>query len=541
MGALSPETGRYLLRRVLDMKTSQITNAPTPTICAWRGVRLVAFSLVVALAGTACGSASGEASSPDPAIERDTPIDTDRGNDTDTAGNSDAGELVSEEVGAPGEEIASAAQDPGPSVLDDEPGPPDPVVAKLENGRLATSGQRVHYMGTIDGATDFTMSLSQEGTFVRGEISYNSSPLTVLGTQTPQGWYLLREFDDGGRVTGSITIDNIIDGVIVDGAWGDADMEMSATGIDSNAYDLAPVLVVGDYGYAVAPFDDENHGPMGSMTISEITNSGVVIRLDANRGGPSFNMATVDTVELPRDGNIAVVDTTENGLDCALAITMFDGFAVVDYLDERTNCGFGNAASVVGIYVYRGPASGDSSAGEASSENTETGDVATAPLGAALTDSTFGPFELGQTWSTLTEDFGVEPFGSEQDLLFDGCYYVEIPGVSGSGGVALMLLNDGDNDDPSAAVVSRIEPLDLVVATSSGIGFGSTEADVLAAHDGAVSAESHVYLGDGAKYLTVSPADGAGSTILYETDETGTVISIRNGYVEPIKWVEGCA
>ncbi len=63
------------------------------------------------------------------------------------------------------------------------------------------------------------------------------------------------------------------------------------------------------------------------------------------------------------------------------------------------------------------------------------------------------------------------------------------------------------------------------------------------AYDNAIDEQPHKYLGQGAKYLRVvsNKADRDLSTILFETNEDGIVTSMRNGFSDPIRWVEGCA
>ncbi|MFN8081871.1 MAG: hypothetical protein U0Q19_20105 [Kineosporiaceae bacterium] len=73
--------------------------------------------------------------------------------------------------------------------------------------------------------------------------------------------------------------------------------------------------------------------------------------------------------------------------------------------------------------------------------------------------------------------------------------------------------------------------------TATGVGIGSTRAQVLAAYPGRVKATPHTYV-EGGQYLRV--LDGAGHAIVFETDEKGVVTLLRAGLVGPVDYIEGC-
>lgn len=85
--------------------------------------------------------------------------------------------------------------------------------------------------------------------------------------------------------------------------------------------------------------------------------------------------------------------------------------------------------------------------------------------------------------------------------------------------------------------VARIEAWsDSEVRTDTGIGIGSTEAEVRRAYPD-LTAEPHVYT-DG-QYLNVDLGDER--QLVFETDEAGVVSSFRVGSLPEVGWVEGCS
>lgn len=92
-------------------------------------------------------------------------------------------------------------------------------------------------------------------------------------------------------------------------------------------------------------------------------------------------------------------------------------------------------------------------------------------------------------------------------------------------------------------VVSRIELAHGSQQTAAGIGIGSTEAEVISAYPDSHEIGPHPYEGGQAKYLRVIAADGSRdvTTLLMETDEDGIVRQVRAGYLDPVRWIEGCA
>lgn len=86
--------------------------------------------------------------------------------------------------------------------------------------------------------------------------------------------------------------------------------------------------------------------------------------------------------------------------------------------------------------------------------------------------------------------------------------------------------------------VARVDIAQPDVLTLTGVGVGSTEAEVMQAYDGKAVLTPHKYTGPEGHYLTVEP--DAGKAIVFETDGM-RVLRYRAGAKPQVLWVEGCS
>lgn len=147
---------------------------------------------------------------------------------------------------------------------------------------------------------------------------------------------------------------------------------------------------------------------------------------------------------------------------------------------------------------------------------------------ASLSITSLGPLEIGMTQSEA-EDAS----GKELSVGFDSGSCAYATPVNGPRGVSVMFL-DGR--------LARIDIHEGNITTLSGIGIGSSEAEVYSTYAGQISREAHPYEGDfGWNYLIYTPEDSADQafSMIFETDGQ-KVTSFRGGEREAVGYIEGC-
>lgn len=128
----------------------------------------------------------------------------------------------------------------------------------------------------------------------------------------------------------------------------------------------------------------------------------------------------------------------------------------------------------------------------------------------------------GQDVRVTTPDYGTD------------CRYAEADG--GPAGLAFMVI--GGRIVRIDAFMDQSGP--SVVRTLSGIGLGSSEADVLAAYPGRVEVSGHPYLETG-RYLVFTPTDPAyGAFSMIFASDGERVTSFRSGETDAVGAIEGC-
>jgi len=267
--------------------------------------------------------------------------------------------------------------DPTPDAATPEPSPepassgsatPEPAssgsgdtLAPL-GGLLAPADSVTTWTGVIDGDIEVSVWLAQSDELVRGEITYQAEPIQLLGRRYASGeGYFLHEFGPDGKVSGTLILGVVQDGTVSEATWGDSSLELELTNTTAATTDLfVPAISAGTYRYSFPPFgsgesDEPCCGPTGVLEISEVRDSEVTIEFSNHRGAPSFNLAVLPEVTVARNGNVALYSAGDGEfVDCAIEVTVFDGFAYVQHLDDRYDCEFGFGAGVEGVYAFDG-------------------------------------------------------------------------------------------------------------------------------------------------------------------------------------------
>ena len=185
------------------------------------------------------------------------------------------------------------------------------------------------------------------------------------------------------------------------------------------------------------------------------------------------------------------------------------------------------------------PAGGRSQSAPATSSPSTT--AAPAPR---LSDDTrlsldgLGPVDVGMTVEQASAAAGTSiRFLPEGREVNPECDYAR--GVNGPEGVAFMVVNGTIRRVDVGTYLPGMHPSE--VRTVSGIGLGSTEAEVQRTYGGRIRVEPHPYT-PGGHYLVYTPGDASLSHLgmIFETDGE-RVTSFRAGFVDEVSWIEGCS
>lgn len=133
---------------------------------------------------------------------------------------------------------------------------------------------------------------------------------------------------------------------------------------------------------------------------------------------------------------------------------------------------------------------------------------------------------LFQAMASGQDDLVQELSGAEDY----GCFYYHFKG--GPQGLAFMVREKK---------IIRVDISNTRIKTISGIGVGSTRAEVLKTYGDRIAESAHQYIERG-NYLTYMPKDAADKNfrLVFETDANGKVMNFRVGLFPHVMMVEGC-
>lgn len=142
-----------------------------------------------------------------------------------------------------------------------------------------------------------------------------------------------------------------------------------------------------------------------------------------------------------------------------------------------------------------------------------------------------GPVRVGMTLDEARQAAGI-PITLLDEEASPGCRYAKPAGMNE--GIGLMVIDNR---------IARIDIWDAMpIKTRSGLGIGSTKAEILQRFPGQIEEQPHEYV-PGGQYLLFVPKDAADQNyrIVFETDPEGVVTQYRVGRLPEVRWIEGCA
>ena len=192
-----------------------------------------------------------------------------------------------------------------------------------------------------------SLSLTFDANLVYGTLVYKriGQPIKVIGSLEGDE-FSLHEFGEKTEITGLYY--GIKKGDEINGTWSSPngkEMKFSVkktASIEIEKLELKSVS--GSYAYSFG-----KDGGTGNMYVQQLSKDKIVLEIQAVKGPPSFNQAIIEKKLLKLVRNEAIYENNKFG-KCLIKLSFFEGGANIIYLNEAYDCGFGNAASVVGKY-----------------------------------------------------------------------------------------------------------------------------------------------------------------------------------------------
>lgn len=208
------------------------------------------------------------------------------------------------------------------------------------------------WQGNLDGRYPVLMWYKEYEDVLTGSLFYtenkHAKPIQLIGT-IHDGLYRILEMWPDGDISGIWELRPDEHGA--EGSWTSptGDEHYSASLMRTDTAVSVPDIEIkndisGTYVYSYG-----KTGALGHMTVSKKMST-VVVAFDNVSAAPARNLAMLDKTELPLTGNTALYESTAFG-PCAIRIRFYNGFAVVNYADNKMDCGFGNGANVSGVYI----------------------------------------------------------------------------------------------------------------------------------------------------------------------------------------------
>jgi len=217
----------------------------------------------------------------------------------------------------------------------------------------------LHYWtGLIGKDIPVRLSYYIKDNIINGELVYTGTkkqtPIKILGMKS-DNTFMLYEFETDGHITGT-WFGNDVTNTLFEGSWfsptASTELKVHLEALDGGTFnDTArdKKAVDGMYQYMLG-----KEGAMGNLDVSRLGSDSVIISFSNVTDAPARNQAVMDSVHLSLKNNTAVYSDSSDLGACKFNIRFCNGYAVVDYIDGKYECGFGNNAFVKGVYLKTG-------------------------------------------------------------------------------------------------------------------------------------------------------------------------------------------
>jgi len=210
------------------------------------------------------------------------------------------------------------------------------------------------WTGTINSSIPAFLWFIVKDKVIKGELTYLKTkkqlPITVIGRINEEG-FKIYEFQKDGHITG--TFMGSLQGNKFKGDWYDPSTGKKLsfqfiskdTIINSVDTILQPTNIAGEYSYQFG-----QKGYQGGIDIVGINKKLASFDISCVTAAPAFNVANVTADSIRILNNIIIYKDPESE-NCQFKIRVFKGFLIIDYINNKYDCGFGMNATVEGIFV----------------------------------------------------------------------------------------------------------------------------------------------------------------------------------------------
>lgn len=227
------------------------------------------------------------------------------------------------------------------------------VLSLYLNTFSQTSNGIYAWEGTINNKIPVFLWATTRGDVLFGEIVYKNigKPIKLRGTIEKDNSFRVFEFEPSGNITGIIT--GMQENNNFNGEWFSPKTrdefklilklkDTSLTAIDTTT---TAKKYSGIYTYG---FSDAGH--QGYLKVTKLRADDYTFEINNVTEAPGRNMATAgpDTVTIKNNQFIYKSDYSAN---CEYKIRIFKDIVVINYIDDKTDCGFGHNATVDGVYL----------------------------------------------------------------------------------------------------------------------------------------------------------------------------------------------
>lgn len=214
------------------------------------------------------------------------------------------------------------------------------------------------WAGTINNKIPVSVWYTMKDNAISGEIVYKKTgkPIQLRGFINHQGDYEISEFQPSGNITGVITGKSKNNEFT--GSWhapgSEQFLSIKLKPIGTVGTTLAKIdPTITTTNYAGTYVYESKDGLSGLLKIKKTSNGQYMLEiLNSTTVGQAINDATIEETPITITNGQATYESADFE-QCKFKIRFFTDFVVVNYIDNKADCGFGRGTTVEGVYLRK--------------------------------------------------------------------------------------------------------------------------------------------------------------------------------------------